>query len=93
MRFACLVLLTVLSACAASPVPTPTAAPAADPAVAPGTAPGGMPNMANPASVYCSKVGGTLEIRHDTDGDAGYCHLPDGRVVEEWTLFHEANPG
>ena len=41
----------------------------------------------NPASVYCVEQGGRLEIREMADGDAGYCHLPDGRVVEEWELF------
>ncbi|KEO61252.1 DUF333 domain-containing protein [Thioclava indica] len=43
--------------------------------------------MANPASEYCGSVGGRLEIREEPDGQTGYCHLPDGRVVEEWELF------
>ncbi|MBB3882504.1 putative hemolysin [Acetobacter oeni] len=43
--------------------------------------------MPNPASVYCQKVGGTLEIRKEAGGSVGYCHLPNGRVVEEWSLF------
>lgn len=47
--------------------------------------------MANPASVYCIKIGGKLEIRKEKDGEAGYCHLPDGRVVEEWKLFRADN--
>ena len=37
----------------------------------------------NPASLYCQSRGGTLAFRDD----AGYCTLPDGRVVEEWTLY------
>ncbi|MDO5657584.1 MAG: DUF333 domain-containing protein [Paracoccus sp. (in: a-proteobacteria)] len=45
----------------------------------------------NPASVYCIEQGGRLEIRRTAEGDAGYCHLPDGRVVEEWALFRAAN--
>lgn len=45
--------------------------------------------MANPASEYCISIGGRLEIRDGPDGQAGYCHLPDGRVVDEWTLFRE----
>lgn len=85
MRIALLVIPILLAACAASPAPEPQAVP--------GAVPGGIANMANPASVYCGKVGGTLEIRHEADGDAGYCHLPDGRVVEEWTLFRADNPG
>ena len=43
--------------------------------------------LANPASVYCEKQGGKLEIRHEKDGDVGYCHLAYGRVVEEWVLY------
>lgn len=43
--------------------------------------------MANPASVYCANQGGRVELRDEAAGQAGYCHLPDGRVVEEWALF------
>jgi len=53
------------------------------------TQPVGMPN---PASAYCVESGGRLEIRKDADGgDIGYCHLPGGRVVEEWELFRQAH--
>ncbi|MEZ9525149.1 putative hemolysin [Enterovibrio norvegicus] len=45
-------------------------------------------NMANPASVYCDSVGGTSETRKDEKGNVmSMCHLPDGAVVEEWTLY------
>ena len=43
--------------------------------------------LPNPASVYCTEHGGTLEIRRGPDGETGYCHLADGRVVEEWELY------
>ena len=43
--------------------------------------------IANPASVYCVEQGGKLEIRKTANGEVGYCHLPDGRVVEEWEFF------
>lgn len=43
--------------------------------------------LANPASVNCTKQGGTLEIRDETNGQAGYCHLPSGEVCEEWALM------
>lgn len=43
--------------------------------------------MANPASDYCIKVGGSLEVRQSISGEVGYCTLPDGRSVEEWELF------
>jgi len=47
--------------------------------------------LGNPASAYCTSVGGRLEIRKEARGETGYCHLPDGRVVEEWQLFREAS--
>lgn len=43
--------------------------------------------MANPASVFCIEQGGKIEIRKTASGEVGYCHLPDGRVVEEWAFF------
>lgn len=47
---------------------------------------------ANPASVYCVDSGGTLEIVGDDSGaQAGYCHLPDGRVCEEWALYRSGS--
>lgn len=49
--------------------------------------------MANPASVHCIQQGGTLEIRKDERGESGYCHLPDGRIVEEWELYREQKVG
>lgn len=46
--------------------------------------------MANPASQYCVEQGGKLEIRNENNGQAGYCHLPNGQVVEEWALFRSS---
>ncbi len=43
--------------------------------------------MPNPASQYCVEQGGKLEIKNEANGQVGYCHLPDGRVVEEWELY------
>ena len=40
--------------------------------------------LANPASVFCVRQGGTL--RPQPDGRS-YCRLPNGRVVEEWDYF------
>lgn len=45
--------------------------------------------MTNPASSYCVDQKGTIEVRQDS----GYCHLPNGRVVEEWKLFREQPAG
>ncbi|NGX95345.1 MAG: DUF333 domain-containing protein [Candidatus Afipia apatlaquensis] len=43
--------------------------------------------IANPASENCIKLGGRLEFRNEKGGKVGYCHLRDGRVIEEWALF------
>ncbi|KCY74058.1 I78 family peptidase inhibitor [Acinetobacter sp. 796380-1375] len=45
--------------------------------------------LPNPASQYCVEQGGKLEIRNETNGQVGYCHLPNGQVVEEWKLFRD----
>lgn len=46
--------------------------------------------MANPASVHCIALGGETIIRDEPDGQAGYCRLPDGRVVDEWVLYRQS---
>lgn len=44
--------------------------------------------MANPASVNCEKVGGTLEIKKDASGgEYGMCKFANGTSCEEWALF------
>ncbi|NPV63656.1 MAG: DUF333 domain-containing protein [Methanotrichaceae archaeon] len=43
--------------------------------------------LANPASVYCERQGGRLEIRQTPEGEIGYCILPDGTVCEEWAFY------
>jgi hypothetical protein len=48
--------------------------------------------IANPASEHCLKMGGRLEIRKEAGGEVGYCHLPDGRIIEEWELLRKAMP-
>ena len=48
--------------------------------------------MANPASVFCGKMGGRTEIAKLADGsEIGLCFLPDKRIIEEWTFFHMSN--
>lgn len=48
----------------------------------------GNAGIANPASVYCEQsAGGQLQIVDTAQGQVGMCHLPDGRVCEEWSLF------
>jgi putative hemolysin len=50
---------------------------------------GNRASMANPASVACQKQGGKSETRESKDGQYSMCHLPDGRVCEEWALFRD----
>ena len=66
---------TALAACSASEKPEPSNV-----------------NVANPASEFCIKQGGKSEIKKDKDGNEyGVCHLPDGKVVEEWEYFRQHN--
>jgi len=57
--------------------------------------PGSKPvGMANPASVHCEEQGGSLNIRDEDGGQAGYCVFPDGSECEEWAFFRgECEPG
>jgi putative hemolysin len=61
----------------------------------PGAQPTGQVGMANPASVYCTKQGGKLEIRSDAQGgQTGHCIFADGSQCEEWAYFRgECKPG
>jgi len=50
--------------------------------------PVGANQIANPASVNCTKVGGNLVIQKRGDGgEYGLCYFEDNRACEEWTLF------
>ena len=47
-----------------------------------------QPNMPNPASVYCTQNGNTLEIRTAADGSQnGICVFPDGSTCDEWAYY------
>jgi putative hemolysin len=47
-----------------------------------------LPNMPNPASVYCEQNGNTSEIRTAADGSqSGVCIFPDGSTCDEWAYF------
>lgn len=48
-------------------------------------------NMTNPASSYCVKIGGKSETVKGKDGEYGVCHLPNGKVIDEWVLYRENN--
>lgn len=50
--------------------------------------------VANPASVYCEKNGGTLKIKTAADGgQTGYCTLKSGEECEEWSYMRGTCPG
>ncbi len=36
--------------------------------------------------------GWQAEIRTESNGQVGYCHLKNGQVVEEWELLHMNQP-
>jgi len=47
-----------------------------------------VPDMANPASVFCKDKGYQLEIRTAEDGSqSGICVFPDGSQCDEWAFF------
>ncbi|KJG11753.1 hemolysin [Photobacterium kishitanii] len=48
-------------------------------------------SKANPASVYCADQGGKVVMKQEEKGTVGYCHLSNGKVVEEWILYRENN--
>ncbi|HII99270.1 MAG TPA: DUF333 domain-containing protein [Methanoregula sp.] len=59
-----------------------------NPGVAAAATTAAMAGLANPASVYCGDVGGTLEIKTDaTGGQYGMCTFTNGTSCEEWALF------
>ncbi|MBL4915270.1 DUF333 domain-containing protein [Shewanella schlegeliana] len=46
--------------------------------------------LANPASMFCISLGGDIVIENDESGLVGYCNLPNGKRVEEWTLYRSS---
>lgn len=50
--------------------------------------------LGNPASENCVKAGGTVEIVTQAGGgQVGLCHLPNGYIIEEWTLMKMQEAG
>lgn len=59
----------------------------------PSTTPQPAAQIANPASVNCSKQGGTLVIQKRGDGgEYGVCMFEDNRQCEEWAMFRGECP-
>ena len=80
----CTVLALILCTTGCVQQPTQTVTPATTPT---GT-PQGTSGLANPASVNCGNVGGTLKIMTDpSGGEYGMCQFPNGTSCEEWALF------
>ena len=54
-----------------------------------------VPNMPNPAAVYCEQQGGKPEIVTAADGSqSGLCAFPDGSQCDEWAYLRgECKPG
>lgn len=49
--------------------------------------------LPNPASAYCTELGGRSQPMQDEDGGAyAVCQLPDGTVIEEWELYRRDHP-
>jgi predicted secreted protein/putative hemolysin len=77
-----LVLILCTAGCVRQPSQTVT------PVTTPTGTPQGTAGIANPASVYCGNVGGTLAIMTDsTGGQYGMCGFPNGSSCEEWALY------
>lgn len=45
-------------------------------------------SMRNPAAVWCLQSGGKLSSVNTDAGVTGYCTLPSGERIEQWTLYH-----
>lgn len=46
--------------------------------------------VANPASVFCHKQGGTAIAQRNKQGKYdSLCRLPDGKVVDEWEYYRQ----
>ncbi len=48
--------------------------------------------MANPADVYCAKIGGKLNAKLDAQGQYSTCTLPNGQEMDSWQLFRRDHP-
>ncbi|MGR7433875.1 putative hemolysin [Klebsiella aerogenes] len=49
--------------------------------------------LANPASIHCIRIGGTIDVVSNERNEPHYCNLPSGERVEEWALYHRDSRG
>lgn len=47
--------------------------------------------LANPAAVYCEQINGQLIPMHNSEGEYSNCLLPNGQIIEEWTLYRKTH--
>jgi putative hemolysin len=52
----------------------------------------GAMGMPNPASTFCTSMGGTLSIVDTPAGQVGYCYPLDGTRIEEWAYYRANAP-
>jgi len=89
---ACIIAGLLIAGCTQPQTPVAvqtTATPApATPSVAETPAAAATAGLANPASVNCVALNGTLDIRKNADGgEYGMCTFANGTSCEEWALF------
>ncbi|MFC0226738.1 putative hemolysin [Serratia aquatilis] len=48
--------------------------------------------MANPADVYCTKSGGKLTAKQNSQGQYSTCTMADGQEIDSWELFRRDHP-
>ncbi|EKD24075.1 MAG: hypothetical protein ACD_81C00114G0002 [uncultured bacterium] len=51
------------------------------------TPPSTAVTQANPASIFCTENGGTIQIKNTPEGQLGECLFPGGAICEEWSLL------
>jgi hypothetical protein len=49
-------------------------------------------SLANPASVFCASMGGTVSIQDTDNGQIGLCNFADGTTIEEWAYYRAEAP-
>lgn len=89
---ACIIAGLLIAGCTQPQTPVvvqTTAAPAQEtPPAAEAPAAVATAGMANPASVNCVTLGGTVDIKKNADGgEYGMCTFANGTSCEEWALF------
>jgi len=83
----CIVTGIFVTGCTQTSTAPPTTATTPQGVLIPQNAQNNTQTLANPASVNCVNIGGTLEIKNGVNGQYGMCNFPNGTSCEEWALF------